>query len=111
MKTIKSNISSGYTIISQLGFYNKKEWKELRNLKISNNPLCEICYKEGRLVPAQCVDHIIPVTLENVSDKFYDYQNLQSLCNNCHYEKTHGRKTRYSKLEEGRKLKEELESD
>lgn len=105
-----NNKRKGYTRISQIGFYNSTDWKRLRNLKISNNPICEICEKEGRINPTEVIDHIIPVTVENVNEVFFDYNNLMSLCNNCHWEKTHGKRTKYNRLQEGERLRKELES-
>lgn len=102
--------TTGYTRISQLGYYNTKEWKALRKMKIASNPLCEICLRYERLQPAEVVDHIEPITEDNI-EKFYQYDNLQSLCNKCHWEKTNNKQSKYSKLLEGKKLQKELEND
>lgn len=67
---------------------SKQEWKNLANLKRSRDPLCELCLKDGRYEPAQCVHHIIPVesakTREQMEQLMYDYDNLQSLCREHH---------------------------
>lgn len=99
-----------YTEISKLGFYNSKSWKKLRALKLANNPICEHCLKEDKLTPAQMVDHIQPITLTN-TELFLEYDNLQSLCNNCHRIKTLGSRSKYSKLKEGERLKEQMETE
>jgi 5-methylcytosine-specific restriction endonuclease McrA len=78
----------GRTWASQEGLYNTSSWRKLRNLKISNNPICELCAKMRRSTPARVVDHIIAVTPENWEDIFLDYENLQSLCFPCHGFKT-----------------------
>lgn len=101
---------TGRTEISKLGYYNSKSWKDLRAFKISNNPLCENCLKNGVLRATEVVDHIEPITLNN-TEKFLEYNNLQSLCNNCHWEKTHNKQSKYSRLKEGEELKKQLESD
>jgi 5-methylcytosine-specific restriction protein A len=58
-------------------FYNSPEWKKLRNLKLSMNPLCEHCEKEGKLTPATVCDHIVPIREGGAK---LDINNLQSLC-------------------------------
>lgn len=67
-------------------FYQSKEWKQLRELKLSNNPLCERCLLQHK--------HTIATDVHHVHDVFYhwnertDLSNLQSLCKSCH-EKIH----------------------
>lgn len=73
-------------------FYLSKDWKNLRELKINENPICELCLSVGIITPANVVDHIIPI--EVIEDLKLEYTNLQSLCenfdgvNNCHRQKT-----------------------
>ncbi len=62
-------------------FYQSRRWRILRALKLQNDPLCEECMKKGVLVPAQMVDHIVPI---NKGGAPLDINNLQSLCNHCH---------------------------
>lgn len=64
---------------------HSRKWKEVRDIKIQMNPLCEICGKEL----SQEVHHIQP--LENYTNNYplmeqmaYDINNLQSLCHQCH---------------------------
>ena len=101
----------GYTEVSRLGYYNTREWKDLRALKISEQPLCEHCLKENKFVEANVVDHIIPIYKENIN-LFYDYSNLQSLCNNCHFKKTRRDNSRYNEinLKKGNELKAQFEN-
>ena len=66
-------------------FYQSRQWRNLRALKLQMNPLCEECERQGRLVPAQMVDHIIPI---NKGGEPLSMDNLQSLCNRCHSIKT-----------------------
>jgi 5-methylcytosine-specific restriction protein A len=53
---------------------------------LREHPLCVECEKEGLVVPATCVDHIVP----HKGDErlFWDYTNFQSLCSSCHSRKT-----------------------
>ena len=68
--------------------YNSREWRELRLLKLSTNPLCENCKKNGFIVSAHCVHHIIPIetarTKEEMKRLAFDFNNTQSLCDKCH---------------------------
>lgn len=69
-------------------FYHSQAWIQLRAVKIKMNPLCEECYKQGRLKKAVIVDHILPA--KECPDKRLDIANLQSLCVGCHNKK-HGK--------------------
>ncbi len=57
-------------------FYASKEWRELRALKLKQDPLCARCGKA-----ATVADHIIEV--KDGGCKLC-IDNLQSLCNGCH---------------------------
>ena len=66
-------------------FYQSRQWRVLRAVKLQQNPLCEECQRQGRLTPAQMVDHIVPI---NKGGEPLALENLQSLCNRCHSIKT-----------------------
>lgn len=59
-------------------------WRKLRAMKLADTPLCEECERQGRLTGAITVDHIIPKTLGGTDA----WENLQSLCDDCHKFKT-----------------------
>jgi hypothetical protein len=61
-------------------FYNTKAWKWLRRVKLTADPLCELCGK-----PATDVDHKASI---NAGGDRHDMANLQSLCHECHSRKT-----------------------
>ena len=67
---------------------NTYRWQMLRLSKLSADPLCERCRKEGRLTPADQVHHIIPIEsardFETMKRLTYDRANLMSLCRDCH---------------------------
>lgn len=64
------------------------QWSKVRKTKLSINPLCEACLKKGIAKAADTVHHI--VTVENDPALRLDFNNLVSLCRNCH-ESFHGR--------------------
>lgn len=68
--------------------YNSERWKRLRAWKFTNSPLCEICLQQDIVTPAEDIHHIISFmsTDDPIQRKFlaYDYDNLQSLCKQCH---------------------------
>lgn len=65
-----------------------KQWKILRKRKLTVDPLCEDCLHNGLIEPATEVHHVFPV--ENATSGtemarlMYDYNNLRSLCHDCH---------------------------
>ena len=64
-------------------FIHSNQWRVLRKIKLSNDPLCEICAKVGKVVVAVLVHHSDENEFNN-SD-----ENLISCCTNCH-EDFHG---------------------
>lgn len=62
--------------------YTTTRWRAGRRWFISANPLCAMCKRDGRVVEAQVVDHIVP----HKGDQrlFFDQVNWQALCFNCH---------------------------
>ena len=66
-------------------FYLTGRWRRFRDWYISKQPLCELCEKEGRTVPAVLVDHV--VELRDLGAP-YDETNVQALCASCHAKKT-----------------------
>lgn len=57
-------------------------WQKVRAIKVSINPLCEMCLEQGIERPTDVVHHVKPV------DKFPELRlvmgNLKSLCTPCH---------------------------
>lgn len=74
--------------------YQTARWRTLRLVKLADSPLCERCATEGRVVPAIDVHHIKSFT--STDDPIerkrlaYDYENLMSLCKECHRDIHHG---------------------
>lgn len=59
-------------------------WRTIRNRYIHAHPICEQCERDGRITPAQEVDHILPLDRGGSHDE----ANLQALCKPCHSAKT-----------------------
>lgn len=66
-------------------FYQSSAWQNLKKLKLATNPLCEECQRNGKLVPAKMVDHIVPI---KQGGEPLAINNLQSLCWSCHSRKS-----------------------
>lgn len=73
-------MKSLYTVERQRG----RPWQRRRDRQLRENPLCAKHYERGMYVQATQVDHI--VALINGGADTDD--NLQSLCHECHAEKT-----------------------
>lgn len=67
-------------------WYSTGCWRRTRALYLSSHPLCVECIKRGRVTPSAVVDHIEPHKGDLV--KFWDVNNLQSMCKRCHDRKT-----------------------
>lgn len=68
--------------------YNTTRWRSLSHAKFLEQPLCEMCEKKGIATPATQIHHI--VSFMSVDDPIarkvlaYDYNNLMSICQDCH---------------------------
>lgn len=62
------------------------KWRRARKLFLQRHPLCANCLSQGVLTPATVVDHIVPHRGDRVL--FWDENNWQPLCKNCHDQKT-----------------------
>lgn len=67
--------------------YRSSKWKKLRQAKLMEQPLCEICLARGITKLADSVHHADSFTNYIGSQrlwKAYDPTNLVSVCNQCH---------------------------
>ena len=73
-------------------FYGDRRWGILRNWYRTEHPLCEVCLKEGRVVPMKDIHHLhvfrYGSTPERKWQLFLDPNNLCSLCRE-HHQKIH----------------------
>ena len=75
-------------------FYHSADWKKMRNfVMLEHGGLCCQCARIDMTVPADVVDHIIPIEVDwNARLK---RENLQPLCHHCHNKKTAADKVTY----------------
>lgn len=57
-------------------------WDKARKTYLAHNPLCVMCKREGRVTPANVVDHIVPH--KGSQELFWNADNWQSLCTHHH---------------------------
>lgn len=83
--------------------YKSKRWQKLRKQKILLNPLCERCLKREIYVPAYFVHHKEYITEKNYEDDniFFNIENLESLCQECHNKEHFSEESEYSFNENG----------
>jgi 5-methylcytosine-specific restriction endonuclease McrA len=62
--------------------YNNRRWRKARLEHLTAHPLCVMCQALDRIKQATVVDHITPH--RGNTDLFWDPENWQSLCDNCH---------------------------
>jgi len=77
--------------------YKSKRWQRLRKIKmIQSNGLCERCLKKGIYNPVKVIHHKEYITDKNYEDDniFFDIDNLESLCQECHNREHHGENER-----------------
>ena len=74
--------------------YNSREWQQLRIEKLRSQPLCEMHLKQGIIVAARCVHHIVPIETATTKEQMRvlafcrnlpnPLNGLMSLCYDCH---------------------------
>ena len=68
--------------------YSGRRWRKLRALHLKEHPVCVECWRNGKAVPAEIVDHKLGHG-PGWQERFFDPELLQSLCWSCHSKKTH----------------------
>lgn len=66
--------------------YHSTRWQKLRKLKKIVSPFCEECEKRGIIKPAYIVHHKEWINEQNYQDNnvFFNLENLESVCLECH---------------------------
>jgi len=85
-KTLGRRPGTGYShgLRERKKLYKTSRWQSLRTSHLATHPVCEFCKAEGRIVPAEIVDHIRGHQTGDWKLRFFDPSNLQSLCWSCH---------------------------
>jgi 5-methylcytosine-specific restriction endonuclease McrA len=66
--------------------YSSKQWGTLRQIQLSQYPLCAGCKVDGIIKSAEHVDHIFP--WQQIGEHAFTFNLFQSLCPSCHSSKT-----------------------
>lgn len=70
--------------VSKMGY--GKQWARARGMYLRENPLCFECQRQGMMVEAVEVHHVVP--RRDAPERFYDPANLRGLCKSCHSRET-----------------------
>ena len=62
-------------------FYNSTAWRKTRAYYLSQSPLCEASLAEGKTVPGEVIDHIIPISVGGAK---MDARNFMTLSKAIH---------------------------
>jgi len=62
------------------------DWTRFRNAYLKRNPLCAECEKEGRVVIAEELHHLVPIAVD--PSRRLDPTNCDGLCERCHSDAT-----------------------
>ena len=65
-------------------FENSKIWKNIRDIKLAQDPLCEEDLKKGLFVPATEVHHKTDIAKCPTFENATNIDGLASLCHKCH---------------------------
>lgn len=110
-KTNKRNTSHNQTDMRKLRAkaYNNSSWRKLRDTYMHEHPLCEECLSKGKITPAVDVHHKdSPFKGGTVNyNKLLDYNNLMSVCKECH-SSIHNRQQGHVSAEDVIKFLDEL---
>jgi hypothetical protein len=68
--------------VAKKSLYGRR-WRRYRLAQLQRHPLCAMCERLGRLIPATVVDHIRRHR-GHADPLFWDRENFQSLCKPCH---------------------------
>ena len=87
--------------------YRSRRWRLLRQTKVLINPFCERCLAKGIYNSAYIVHHKEYVTDLNYMDDnvFFNIDNLESLCLDCHNKEHFGTDEEYFFDENGNVVK------
>ena len=69
--------------------YGTARWLRLRKRIRAEEPLCRPCSEKGKITASREIDHILRVEIwcGQLGNDFYDPENLQPICKQCHIDK------------------------
>lgn len=67
--------------------YQTTQWRKLRQIQLSTQPLCQSCLSSGIVASAKHIDHVFPWS--RIGDRAFYHNLFQSLCASCHSSKTY----------------------
>lgn len=68
-------------------YYKSRDWQACRLAYMKKvGGLCEICLKNGRIVPGVIVHHKVHITPDNIEcpEITMNFDNLELVCRDCH---------------------------
>ena len=87
-KNINKDSYSAKRKAERQAIYSSTTWKQLRETKLRQKPLCECCLKNGVVRIAKDVHHLVSfMSTNDPVERYrlaYDLDNLQSICRSCH---------------------------
>lgn len=89
----KKNTDSDLDKKKRSEVYNSAMWRKMRLTKQMQNPLCEVCAMQNKIVLAEDIHHLVSFTKFNGAERdaiAFDSNNLISLCKQCHNLIHHG---------------------
>jgi 5-methylcytosine-specific restriction protein A len=66
--------------------YQSSQWRTLRQVQLSLEPLCASCLTRGIVTQAEHIDHVFP--WQQIGEQAFYHNLFQSLCASCHSSKT-----------------------
>lgn len=87
LKKTKSNSAISFNKIERHKIYNTSKWRKLRQIYLMYNPLCEICLSKNIIKQGEHIHHLDSFLNYEGNEreyKAYDYNNLITLCEECH---------------------------
>lgn len=70
-------------------FYHSTQWRNVRKVKLMEQPLCEVCLAQGKYTNADMVHHKIELRSPNGWKYRLEITNLESICYECHNKANH----------------------
>lgn len=77
------------TLRGMSNLHSTHRWQKLRAQIRRRDPICVTCAAAGRTSPTVEIDHITPIAECDDESGYWNPENLQGLCAECHADKSH----------------------